>query len=320
MLEKLNHSLGNSNSAIILGGLEVIIPDQVSTITGISREEFGKKISKILSRHTEILSGKSGKIFKNAPETAVTLVEVPELPVLCVKQFNDRGLLHSLKGLFRQSHGSRTFGNGLKLISNGIPAATPLALIRKRAKGLITVEWVIMEFMRNHIELDRYLLGKFKAGWTRDQQKSAVRQFGRFIGSMHSKGIFHSDLKTCNIMVSEGSNPGQEYADALVPETKDDSISLRFCLIDYDDVRFSHHLSMRSRIKNMVQIFLSTPLLLNGVERMRFLDEYALHAGLNSSEKKRLAHDVIKKCQGKDILYVGFNGDVIEPLNPKQQN
>jgi len=95
----------------------------------------------------------------------------------------------------------------------------------------------------------------------------------------------------------------------------EDSFSLRFCLVDYDEVYFAHHISMRKRVKNLVQIFLSTPSLLNRVERMRFLDEYALHAGLSSGDRKRLAQDVIKKSHGKNILYVGFEGDVVETLD-----
>ena len=292
--------------------LEALIMNGASEKTGLPHGQWQPVIGEILTRHLEILEKRSGTILKNAPETAVTLVKISELPVFCVKQFNDRGLAHRIKGLFRPTQGLRTFRNGFRLISNGILAAAPLALIRERIDGLVASEWVIMEFMENYLELDRYLVQKLDSGWSKNAQKSAVRQFGRFVGSMHSKGIFHSDLKTCNIMVCETVQADTESDAVSVPEAYDDSPSLRFCLLDYDDVSFSNHISIRKRVKNLVQIFLSTPSLVNKVERARFLDEYALHAGLSSLDRKKLAKEVLTKTQGKSILYVGFEGDVVE--------
>jgi hypothetical protein len=314
MFAKLNENLGHLSNESWFRDLEVEIPEQAPLLEGLDSSGRRALIELVVRRHLEILEKKNGRILKDAPETAVTVVNLEGQPSFCVKQFNDRGLLHRIKGLFRKPQGLRTFYNGSQLISHGIPAAYPIALIRNRVRGIVSMEWVIMECMEDFIELDRYLVRKFEGGWSKEEQKSAVRQFGRFIGSMHSKGIFHSDLKTCNIMVLEEFH---SYTDHPPHESGsgEDSFSLRFCLVDYDEVYFAHHISMRKRVKNLVQIFLSTPSLLNRVERMRFLDEYALHAGLSSGDRKRLAQDVIKKSHGKNILYVGFEGDVVETLD-----
>ncbi len=306
-VEWLNESLNDT--------LEVVILPQASQITGVPADIIGQLISPTIKKHLEILETGRGRILKNAYETAVTIVDIEQGYTFCVKQFNDRGLSHRIKGLFRKTHGLRTFYNGSNLLLNGVPVATPLVLIRKRTGGLVSVEWIIMEFMGNYIELDRYLIRKFEQGWSKEEQKSAVRQFGRFIGSMHSKGIFHSDLKTCNIMVSEKPGNSQDNCGSKSPQKETDSVSLRFCLLDYDDVNFSHYISMRKRVKNLAQIFLSTPLLVNRVERMRFLDEYSLHAGIGMSNRRKLAQDVLRKTQGRQILYVGVKGDVIEPVD-----
>lgn len=300
-----------------LDDLEIVTLPEASTITGIPTENFREVVIRAVRNHIKILDTKVGKILKNAPETSVTIVETSAAAVFCVKQFNDRGLGHRIKGIFRKPQGTRTFHNGAYLISHGIPAATPLALAKKRHRGLVSIEWVIMECMVNFRELDRYLLGKFEQGWSKEEQKCAVRQFGRFVGSMHSKGIFHSDLKTCNIMVSEDMMEDTPDAGSQPSAPVEESVSLRFCLLDYDDVKFFGHIPMRKRVKNLAQIFLSTPSLLNKVERMRFLDEYALHAGLRGSDRKRLAQDVMRKTLGRQILYVGFKGDVIETPHPQ---
>ena len=296
--------------------LEIVTLPQASTITGIPIESFRELVISAIRNHTKIIDTKVGRILKDAPETSVTIVAPPEAPPFCVKQFNDRGLAHRIKGIFRKPHGARTYFNGTYLLSHGVPAATPLALATKRHKGLVSMEWVIMECMVNFQELDRYLLRKFEQGWSKDEQKSAVRQFGRFVGSMHSKGIFHSDLKTCNIMVSEEVLKDDRNDSPESYSSPQESVSLKFCLLDYDDVKFFGTIPMTKRVKNLSQILLSTPSLLNKVERMRFLDEYSLHAGLGTSDRKRLAQDVMRKTQGRKILYVGFKGDVTETLDP----
>jgi len=88
--------------------------------------------------------------------------------------------------------------------------------------------------------------------------------------------------------------------------------TLRFSLVDYDDVTFSDIVSTKKRIKNLVQIFLSMPTAVTACDRLRFLHEYALHVGLSASERRRTALRVLKAARGKQILYVGFDGDIVE--------
>lgn len=311
----MNKNQVNSWDESWFNDLDIVMLPEAPQITGIRPDRFLPLVKQIIKKHLVILETKTGKILKDSYETAVTIVDTAQGATFCVKQFNDRGPLHRLKGVLRKPHGARTFYNGAHLISNGVLVATPLALVTKKFRGLVSVEWIIMQFMENFIEMDRYLLKKFEDRWSKEQQKSAVRQFGRFVGSMHSKGIFHSDLKTCNIMVSEGVGRENAIPDKQFVGSHTEAVSLRFCLLDYDDVKFSSHIPMRKRVKNLVQIFLSTPSLINRVERMRFLDEYSMHAGLSGRDRKRLAQEVIRKSQGRQILYVGFNGDVVETLD-----
>ena len=88
--------------------------------------------------------------------------------------------------------------------------------------------------------------------------------------------------------------------------------ALRFSLLDYDNVRFSRQVSWRQKIRNLAQIFLSTPVAINATQRMLFLNEYALHVGLSGNEKRLAARAVIEAARGKEILYVGLDGDVRE--------
>jgi len=45
---------------------------------------------------------------------------------------------------------------------------------------------------------------------------------------------------------------------------------------------------------------------------MRFLNEYALHAGIDRNQRREIARLVLQAAKGREILYVGFEGDIIE--------
>lgn len=265
-----------------------------------------------LQEHYRLLSTHGSLVRKDAPESAVTVVYLPGMPKVCVKEVRWRGILHGLKSLFRPTQGRRSYRNGWRLKEAGFSAAAPLALVRKKQRGLVRAEWIVMEVVPSSLELDRYLIHRINQHWTAEEKRGMTRLLGRFIGSMHAHGIFHSDLKTCNIVVSEDDPSPEDVSDSGHWRPLHPCRPIRFSLLDYDDVSFSGHVSERKRVKNLVQIFLSMPSAINGGDRLRFLNEYALHAGLNVPQKRQLAMEVLRAVRGKDILYVGFDGDIIE--------
>jgi serine/threonine protein kinase len=291
------------------------IHPESSTDLNCSEQDLADFVRKAVEEHTRLLSSKSGAIRKDAPESAVTLVDLPGFPQVCVKEFRWRGWLHALKGLFRPTQGLRTYRNGRQLSEMGISCAGPLALVRKRTFGIVRSEWVIMGVIPGALELDRYIVKQIALGWTPDEMRGLARLLGRFIGSIHARGVFHSDLKTCNIVVSgSGSSPKPNSNPPISDEdpSASSSSTVHFSLLDYDDVTFAREVTDKKRIKNLLQIFLSTPMAVKASQRLLFLDEYALHAGLSRSRKRDIAREVVKAAQGKDVLYVGFDGDVCE--------
>lgn len=268
-----------------------------------------------LQEHRRITASGRGTILKDAAESAVTLVELPGFPPVCVKEFRWRGLAHAAKGFFRRTQGLRTFLNGGLLIDSGFGAALPLALVRERRLGFIRAEWVIMEYIPEAREMDRYLLTRMAENWTTEEQRGLARVFGRFMATLHSTGVFHSDLKTCNILVADSPASQELSAEAELSGSGKAWVEMRrvrFFLLDYDDVRFCRGVSLKQRTKNLTQIFLSTPLAVGAAQRLRFLSEYALHSGISPKARKDLAKLVLKAAGERDILYVGFNGDICE--------
>jgi serine/threonine protein kinase len=291
------------------------IHPEASTNLDRSEQDLADFVRRAIEEHTRLLLSKGRAIRKDAPESAVTLVDLPGFPEVCVKEFRWRGWFHALKGLFRPTQGLRTFRNGRRLSEMGISCACPLALVRKSTLGIVRLEWVIMEVIPGALELDRYIVKQIALGWTPDERRGLARLLGRFIGSIHSRGVFHSDLKTCNIVVSGSGSSPKANPDPSTPDgdpLATSASTVHFSLLDYDDVTFAREVTDKKRIKNLVQIFLSTPMAVKASQRLLFLDEYALHAGLSRSRKREIAREVIKAAQGKNLLYVGFDGDVSE--------
>jgi len=283
---------------------EMITHPDAGAILDIDPQEISQFVERCLQEHGRILAEQREDVRKDAPETAVTIVNIPGHPAVCVKEFRTRGRLHALKGLFRRTQGRRTFVNGSKLLDAGVGAALPLALVRDRWFGAVETEWVVMEHLADSVELDRYLAKRIEAEWSTDERRSLALALGRFIGTLHGRGIYHADLKTCNVLVYDGAEKerGRESP----------SRRARFSLLDYDDVSFSALVNDRRKVKNLTQLFLSTPIAVRAADRLRFLREYALHAGTNRKDRKVMARRVLRQAAGRPILYVGLQGDVVE--------
>jgi serine/threonine protein kinase len=271
-------------------------------------------LREILENHKQLLEQKDSSVCKNSPETAVTIVTVHQSVRVCVKEYRWRGLLHALKSLGRPSHGLRTFFNGQKLHDYGIRAAGPLALIQERFLGLPLTEWVVMEVVPRAMELDRYILKK-KSDWlSPDKRRAFVRQVGEFVGLLHREGIFHSDLKTCNILISESDETEKPCSNLMNVTGEDHRVHSEplICPIDYDDVIFRRHIPVKKRAKNLAQLFLSTPLVITLTDRLRFLDAYCSASDMSRTQRRALAAMVLSKVLHRQILYVSVSGDVEE--------
>ncbi len=260
----------------------------------LSPEEWTEKIDKAIGLHNSAIEGREGAVRKNAPESAVSIVNGPRFGNVCVKEIKWRGLAHCMKNIIRRSRGLRSFQNSSKLIDSGIRPAAVIALRRVKQFGVVTSEYIIMEKPDHYFELDRHVTKRIQERWSNREKRSLIRAFAGFLGQLHSRGIFHSDLKTCNIMVM--IDPG-------APD---------FALLDYDDVIFYRSLPMKRRIKNLTQIFLSTPMEFNQKDRLLFLRLYGNQVGLDPRLIGRLARDILNTAHGRKILYVGLDGDIEE--------
>ena len=250
----------------------------------------------LIEKHNSALVNDDNAVtMKRDSKTALTRHAFKEKVVqnVVVKQYRVSCPGCLVKNILRGSAGRKAWvaGNGLRVY--GLNTPLPLALCEKKISGITTGSYLIMEEVRDSLEMDRYILKNFSNRKNLKKKSELIRVFAKSLGEMHSHNIFHHDLKTCNIMVKEKGK------------------SLDFTFLDFDNVSFNEDIDVSKRVKNLVQINLSTPRLFTLADRLRFLKEYLDQCGI-ANEEKNILRNVINLSKAEKILYVSSQGDVTE--------
>jgi hypothetical protein len=143
-----------------------------------------------------------------------------------------------------------------------------------------------MEDLHPDERLDLYVLRRFAGGLdgrARLEKHRLAREFGRFVGDLHRRGIYHGDLKAVNIFVRR--RDGRE----------------EFRLVDYDRVKFGRKVSRRRRIKNLAQLAASIAVLITRTDRLRFFRAYAPDEEALRNERQ-YARGVAKQVAKKIVV------------------
>ena len=253
-------------------------------------------LHELIEKHNSaLINNDSAVIMKCDSKTALTRHAFKDKTVqnVVVKQYRVGCFGCLLKNLFRGSAGRKAWvaGNGLRVY--GLNTPLPLALLEKKRSGITTGSYLIMEEVKDSLEMDRYILKNLVNRKDIKKKKALISNIANTLGEMHNHNIFHHDLKTCNIMVKENGK------------------SFDFTFLDFDKVSFNEEITVRKRVKNLVQINLSTPRLFTLADRLRFLNEYLDLCGI-TNEKKNMMKEVASLSKTEKILYVSSQGDVTE--------
>ncbi|MFQ5964745.1 MAG: lipopolysaccharide kinase InaA family protein [Candidatus Scalinduaceae bacterium] len=281
---------------------------------GYDTDSFLKLIEK---HHIAIVNNDKNAILKRDSKTTLTRFPFKdkEIRSVVVKQYKTTCGLCLIKNIFRSSTGRKAWIAGNGLLVYGYNTAKPLALIEKKILGITTDSYLIMEDVTNSLEMDRYILKNFHNQSSPGELKKTrtfIADFAKTIANMHNENVFHSDLKTCNIMVKEIEDKSYD-----------------FIFLDFDKVIFNDKISIHKRINNLIQLNLSTPGCITYTDRFRFLTEYLsaclperssqsdnAQAGLKQcniiDEKKTILREIINISKTEKLLYVSSKGDVTE--------
>jgi hypothetical protein len=256
------------------------------------RRDFSlDRLKKMLDEHRDLVRERPSCLVKNSPEVNVSILK-DEGGRISLKQFCYPHFWGRVKEYFRRSKGLKAWvaANGLR--ARSIPMLKPLALVERKDSTGLRESFLFMEAPASDLEMDRYVLKGFE---DLKKKRFFVKAFARWLGGLHRMSVYHKDMKTCNILVSEKG------------ETWD------FHLLDFEDIRLDEKVNRKKLFRNFLQLNTSTPRVMTKVDRFRFFREYLCLNPIVKDEKAFLG-GLMDESRRRGLVYVSAQGVVTERL------
>jgi serine/threonine protein kinase len=248
-------------------------------------------LKEMVKGHRQCRSEKSSHLLKFSPEVTVSILG-GEGKKISVKNYHPPKVCDRLKEHFRRSKGMRAWISGNGLRARGFPTLKPLGLMEKRDGLGLKESFFFMEVLEGAQELDRFISKGFD-----DFKKKRVfiETFTQWFCHFHKMGLYHKDMKTCNILVSENED------------------SWDFRLLDLEDVVLDKRVTEKELFRSLLQLNTSTPRIMTRSDRLRFFKEYH-HLNPIVRNRKVLLKRLVEESHKRGLVYVSPLGVVIEKL------
>ena len=249
------------------------------------------RLKRVMEEHRTLVRERSSALVKYSPEVLVSILS-DEGEQIGLKQFCYPHFWGRVKEYFRRSKGLKawTAANGLR--ARGLPTLKPLALVERKDWMGLRESFLFMEAVANDLEMDRYVLRGFES---LKRKRFFIKTFARWLDGLHRTGVYHQDMKTCNILVSE---KGEAWD---------------FHLLDFEDVRMDEKVSRKKLFRNFLQLNTSTPRVMTRGDRFRFFREY-LRLNPIVKDEKAFLHGLADESRRRGLVYVSPQGVVTERL------
>jgi tRNA A-37 threonylcarbamoyl transferase component Bud32 len=247
------------------------------------------RLKKVIEEHLSLIKERPSALAKLSPGVIVSIVNDGRGKV-GVKQFLYAHLGDIFKDLFRPSKGLKAWVAGNGLVARGIPSLRPLALLEQSDWRGWRESFLVMEASEKGLEMDRYILGGL--GDIR-RKRLFIKDFAQWLLHLHEKHLYHQDMKTCNILVSQNG------------ETWD------FHLLDLEDVRLDEKVDEKGLFKNLLQLNTSIPKAISRTDRLRFFKAYIREQPMIRNEKD-FVYRLLEKSRQRGVVYVSPQGVVEE--------
>jgi tRNA A-37 threonylcarbamoyl transferase component Bud32 len=249
------------------------------------------RLKRLMEEHQDLVRENPSSLIKNSPEVVVSIWD-HEGGRVCLKQFRYPHLWDKMKDHFRRSKGLKSWmaANGIR--ARGIPSLKPLALVERANWVGLKDSFLLMEALTKDQEMDRYILKGFES---LNKKRIFIKTFASWLGRLHKMGLYHRDMKTCNILVSEG---GEKW---------------EFHLLDFEDLLMDRQVNRKQLFRNFLQINTSTPKVMTKVDRFRFFREY-LRLNPIVQDQRSFLQDLVVESRRRGLVYVSPEGVVIEKM------
>ena len=249
------------------------------------------RLGKVIEEHLRIARERPSALVKQSPEVLISILNDGRNRI-CVKQFRYPHFLNSFKEHFRRSKGLKAWVAGNGLIMRGIPALKPMALMESRNWLGLRESFFLIEAPETDQELDRYILKGFEDF---KEKRLFIKTFAQWLTHFHKMGLYHRDMKTCNILVSKSGE------------------SCNFHLLDLEDLLLDERVDEMRLFRNFLQLNTSTPKIITKADRFRFFKEYLSLNPIIKNQKGFLRR-LIEESRRRGLVYVSSHGVVIEKL------
>jgi tRNA A-37 threonylcarbamoyl transferase component Bud32 len=249
------------------------------------------RLGKVIGEHLRIATERPSALVKQSPEVLISILNDGRNRI-CVKQFRYPHFLNSFKEQFRRSKGLKAWVAGNGLIIRGIPSLKPMALMESRNWLGLRESFFLIEASEADQELDRYILKGFKDF---KEKRLFIKTFAQWLAYFHKMGLYHRDMKTCNILVSKS---GENW---------------NFHLLDLEDLLLDERVDEMRLFRNFLQLNTSTPKIITKADRFRFFKEY-LSLNPIIKNRKGFLRRVIEESRRRGLVYVSSQGVVTEKL------
>jgi len=199
---------------------------------------------------------------------------------LYLKQYLCRSAWDFLKHLFRASPAKRSFRASIMLQNNGFDAPIVIGLFERRTGPFLIDNLLLTREVKNAKSIGQCLtdMSRTLRKDTLPRKRNLIECFGETVGQMHTKGIFHGDLRLGNVLVQQKEE------------------AWRFFFIDNERTKKFQRLPTRLRLKNLVQINMFQENI-SDTDRMRFFRKYCAQHTHTKEAEKALAKHVLKKTE-----------------------
>jgi tRNA A-37 threonylcarbamoyl transferase component Bud32 len=249
------------------------------------------RLKRVIEEHQVLVRESPISLIKYSPEVIVSVLNDGEERI-CVKQFCYPSFWGRMKEHFRRSKGFKSWraANGVR--ARGLPSLKPLALAEQRDWVGLRESFILMEALVDDQEMDRYILKGFEDF---KKKRFFIKTFVRWLEGLHHMRLYHKDMKTCNILVSERRE------------------SWDFHLLDFEDILMDEKVNRKKLFKTFLQLNTSTPRVMTKVDRYRFFKEY-LRLNPVVKDPKVFLRELIDESRRRGLVYVSREGVVTEEM------
>ena len=204
-----------------------------------------------------------------------------ELREIYIKRYNPFSWRHRIGSLFVSSAAVRSLAGARILKDAGFCTGEPVAAVEFRRWGLLGKSFYLSQGIFRGKTVDAYWREKL-IPIPRAEGFRSRRQFLRGLAglyrSLHEAGIYHNDLKDANVMIPADCAPGSEL----------------FCLLDLEGVRRYYRLSVKRKIKNLVQLQRTMGRMLSRSQSLYCLRAYLDESFFDSKSRRGWVRKILR--------------------------